>query len=28
VLEFGEPAFARETQLQLAVRYALGPLAR
>ncbi|HVO45691.1 MAG TPA: hypothetical protein VMT29_05085 [Steroidobacteraceae bacterium] len=27
-LEFGEPTFARETQLQLAVRYALGPLAR
>jgi hypothetical protein len=28
VLELGQPAFAKETQLQLAVRYALGSLAR
>lgn len=28
VLELGEPAVASETQVQLAVRYALGPLAR
>jgi len=28
VLQFGEPGFVRETQLQLAARYALGPLAR
>jgi hypothetical protein len=28
VLLLGEPAFARETQLQLAVRYAIGSLAR